>query len=99
MGYRMKLLVEMQFYASKCLRLIVIIGNGDKENDLPISNWYLRYNSNIGTMKSPKMRDEIRDIYIWNTCLRPAYLNNIDECGNRLNRWIILRGWVGGNNE
>ena len=49
---------EMQCFASKCIRG-VIIGSGDIGNNQNISNWYLRYNSNIATILTKNDRQVI----------------------------------------
>ena len=48
--------------ASKCLREI-IIGKDDTENKQRISNWYLRYNNNIATIHSQKMKAKLCTIF------------------------------------
>ena len=80
---------NMQKFASKCLRQIVI-GKFDNGNEPIISNYNIRKNNNIPTIHSQLMRDKLCDIYRWKTSLSPAYLNNMDECESLISRWTIL---------
>ena len=85
---------EMPKFSSKCLRAIIMGKYDDGNNENKISNYNDRKNSNVPTIHSQLIRDNICDIYRWKTSLSPAYINNIEKCDNVINTWEIM--WGGG---
>ena len=81
---------KMQKSATKCL-MGVILGEMRIGKTIKLPTIWL-WGISAPTIYPQLLRGKLGDIRSWRAALSPAYLNNMQECGNVINRWGISCG-------